>query len=174
MSYRQILVDGSPVGLQGLDEILEALRAEGRQPGEAGLGWELVRRLSGDNYIPRSAQANFAVALEREYAAYLARSESNAPSCAAAHKTGYGTWRGYPRETIPWFPTVNDELCNGCSVCLKLCSAHCLAPIEDGKVWVADPFACIVGCSSCMQVCKPQAITFPPRVTLEAYQLRRI
>ena len=166
MPFRQILVDGSPVGLQGLDDALETLRAAGWQPGEAGLGLELVKRLSCDNYIPRSAQANFAAALEREYAAYLARGESGAPT----RKAGYGTWRGHPREMIPWFPTVNDDLCDGCDVCLKLCSTHCLAPTEDGKVWVADPFACVVGCSSCANVCKPKAITFPPRAMLEAYK----
>lgn len=165
-SYRQILVDGSPVGLQGLDEALAALRAEGRQPGEAGLGLELVRRLSRENYIPRSAQANFAAAFEREYAAYLARGESDAPTRQARHST----WRGHPRETIPWFPSVNDEMCNGCGVCLKLCSTHCLAPTEEDKVWVADPFACVVGCSSCANVCQPKAITFPPRAMLDAYR----
>ncbi len=166
MSYRQILVDGSPVGLQGLDETLEALRVEGRQPGEAELGMELVQRLSRDNYIPRSAQANFAAALEREYAAYLARGESGIP----IRKGGYGTWRGHPRESVSWFPTVNDELCDGCGVCLKLCSTHCLAPTEEGKVWVVDPFACVVGCSSCAGICKPKAITFPPRSMLNAYK----
>jgi NAD-dependent dihydropyrimidine dehydrogenase PreA subunit len=167
-NYRQILVDGSPVGLQGLDEVLAALRAEGHQPGEEGLGQELVKRLSRDNYIPPSAQDNFAAALEREYAAYLARRESDAPT----RKAGYGTWRGRPRETIPWFPTVNDELCDGCGVCLRLCSTNCLAPTEDGKVWVADPFACVVGCSSCANVCQPKAITFPPRSMLDAYKIR--
>ena len=165
-AYRQILVDGSPVGLQGLDDALEALCAAGWQPGAVGLGLELVKRLSRDNYIPPSAQANFAAALEREYAVYLARGESGAP----ARQAGYGTWRGHPRETIPWFPTVNDELCDGCGVCLKLCSTHCLAPTEDGKVWVADPFACVVGCSSCATVCKPKAVTFPPRAMLDAYK----
>ena len=170
-AYRQILVDGSPAGLQGLDEALAAVRAEGRKPGEEGLGLELVKRLSRDNYIPRTAQLNFAAALEREYAAFLARAESGAAQ-GKTKKAACDTWRGMPRETVPWFPTVNDELCDGCGVCLRLCSTHCLAPTEDGKVWVADPFACVVGCSSCANVCKPKAITFPPRAMLEAYKLR--
>ena len=168
LGYRQILVDGSPVGFQGLDSVLETLRKEGWQPGEEGLGIELVKRLGRDNYIPRSARENFAVVLEREYAAYLARIESGAPT----RKTNYGTWRGHPRQTIPWFPSVNDELCDGCGVCLRLCSSHCLAPTDDDKVWVADPFACIVGCSSCAAVCKPKAVTFPSRSMLDAYKPR--
>ncbi|MGC9399270.1 MAG: ATP-binding protein [Anaerolineae bacterium] len=167
-AYRQILVAGSPVGLQGLDDVLEALRAEGRQPGEEGLGLEIVKRLSKENYIPRSAQADFAVALEREYAAYVARGESGAPT----RKASYGTWRGRPRETIPWFPTVNEDLCDGCGRCLDLCGQKALAPTDNGKVWVADPFACVVGCSSCANICKPKAITFPPRSMLDAYKPR--
>ncbi len=168
-SYRQVLVDGSPVGFEGLDEIMEALRAEGRKPGDAGLGAEIVARVRQQkNYIPASTQHLFAAALEREYAAYLARMESGAP----ARQRGYGMWRGYPRETIPWFPTVNEDLCNGCGICLKMCSTHCLAPTEDGKVWVADPFACVIGCSSCANICKPKAITFPPRSMLDAYKMK--
>ncbi len=166
--HRQIIVDGSPVGLQGLDEALEALRAEGRTPGEAGLGEVLVKQLSQDNYIPPSARSRFAAALEREYAAHVARGESGTP----VGPKDRGTWRGHPRETIPWFPTVNDELCDGCGICLKLCSTHSLAPTEEGKVWVAEPFACVVGCSSCANVCQPDAITFPPRSMLDAYKPR--
>jgi NAD-dependent dihydropyrimidine dehydrogenase PreA subunit len=168
LGFRQILVDGSPVGFQGLDSILDALCKDGWQPGQQGLGAELIKRLAPDNYIPRSARTNYSAALEREFAAYLARRESGVPT----RKTGYGTWRGHPRETIPWFPTVNADLCDGCGVCLRMCSTHCLVPTDDGKVWVADPFACVVGCSSCAAICKPDAITFPPRSILDAYRVQ--
>ncbi len=167
--YRQILVDGSPVGLQGLDEIMESLRVEGRKLGDAGLGAEIVAQVRQKrNYIPASAQDIFAAAFEREYAAHLAQMESGGP----ARQRGYGLWRGYPREAIPWFPSVNEDACNGCGVCLKLCSTHCLVSTEEGKVRVGDPFACVVECSSCANVCKPKAITFPPRSMLDAYQMR--
>lgn len=168
MSYRMILVDGSPTGLQGLDEVFEALHAAGRVPGEPGLAQEIVQQMRRENYIPPNARDKFAVAFEREYAAYLAQLESGGP----VRKRGYGTWRGYPRESIPWFPTVNEDLCNGCGACLRLCSTHCLMPTDDGKVRVADPFACVIGCTSCVTVCKPKAITFPPRSMLEAYKPR--
>ena len=166
--YRQIQVDGSPVGLRGLDEVLEALRLEGRQAGEEGLGLEVVKRLRGDNYIPPSARAAFAAALEQEYAAHLQRQAQG----KLAPKKDPRARRGQPSEVIPWFPTINEDLCNGCGACLKLCSTHCLAPKADGKVWVADPFACVAGCSSCAAVCKPKAITFPPRSMLEVYRRR--
>ena len=168
MSYRQILVDGSPIGLRGLDEVFAALCAAGRKPGDTGLGTEIVTQISRENYIPGSVRDLFAAAFEREYAVYLAQQERG----SATRKRAYNTWRGYPREAIPWFPTVNVDACNGCGVCLKLCSTHCLSLSVEGKVWVAEPLACVIGCSSCATICKPKAITFPPRSMLEAYRPR--
>ncbi|MGC9468480.1 MAG: ATP-binding protein [Anaerolineae bacterium] len=167
MGYRQIMVDGSPVGLRGLDEIFADLAAHGRTPQDEGLGAEIVKRMSEDNYIPYGARELFAAAFEREYAAYLARGDSG-----GGRRGGYGTWRGYPREQIPWYPIVNEDLCNGCGACLKLCSAGALVETDDGKVRVLDPFACVVGCSSCANLCKPGAITFPPRTILDAYKYK--
>lgn len=163
--YRQVLVDGSPAGMRGLDAIFEALHAEGLAPGDEALGAELVRRAGRDNYIPYGAREAYAAALNREYAAYLADLESGGKK----DRRGYASWRGYPREQIPWFPTVDEDLCNGCGICLRVCSAKALAPTEDGKVRVAEPFACVVGCSSCASICKPGAIIFPPRTMLDAY-----
>ncbi|NBD36036.1 MAG: hypothetical protein GVY30_08545 [Chloroflexi bacterium] len=174
LSYRQIVIDGSPTGVQGLDEIFAQLYEAGRRPGEAELGAEIVGRAAEHNYIPPGAREVFAQALLAEYTTYVARrakGEADGP-------VDYGTWRGYPRESIPWFPTVDLDLCDGCGVCLRLCSHHALAPIEAGdgdeagKVRVAEPFHCVVGCSSCANVCKPKAITFPPRSMLDAYRLR--
>lgn len=167
-SYRQIIVDGSPVGLQGLDEAFAALRDAARVPQDEGLGLEIVKRLSDDNYIPFTARELFAAVLTREYAAYLARAEGNGQD----RHHGYGTWRGYPREQVPWYPTVDEDLCNGCGACLKLCRSEVLGPTENGKVRVVDPFACVVGCSSCANLCKPGAIIFPPRSLLEAYPVK--
>jgi NAD-dependent dihydropyrimidine dehydrogenase PreA subunit len=164
--YRQITVDGTPTGLQGLDEAFARLYEDGRRPGDAELGQVLVEALGKANYIPRSAQDAFAKALSREYVRYVARRERGASEDAP----DYGMWRGHPREAIPWFPTINEDLCDGCGRCLDLCSKNCLAPTDDGKVWVADPFRCIVGCSSCAELCKPGAVTFPPRSVLEAWK----
>lgn len=86
LSYRQILVDSSPTGLRGLDEVFEILRAAGHKPGDAGLGVEIVKQMNQENYIPPSARAIFAVAFEREYATYVAQMESGGP----VRKQGYG------------------------------------------------------------------------------------
>jgi NAD-dependent dihydropyrimidine dehydrogenase PreA subunit len=166
--YRQIIVAGTPTGLQGLDDVLARFYADGYAPEETGLGQALVRAVGEDNYIPRSAHDVFAEALVREYRLYLARQERGEQTDAPE----YGTWRGYPRETIPWFPSIHADLCDGCGRCLELCSHQALAPTDAGKVRVGDPFRCVVGCSSCANICQPGAITFPPRSMLNAYTRR--
>jgi ferredoxin len=169
-TYRQILVDGAPVGIQGLDAVFEALHAEGFTPGDDTLHAVLIRRVGRDTYIPYGAREAYAAALSREYAAYLANLNGGKDG---SRRRGAKTWRGYPREQIPWFPTLDATLCDGCGVCLRLCSTGALAPSGDGKVRVAEPMACVVGCSSCAAICKPGAIIFPPRSMLEAYKPRR-
>lgn len=167
-SYRQVMVEGFPVGLHGLDEALAELRDAGRTPQDVGVGLEIVARLSKDNYIPYGAREGFAAAFTREYAAFLARAESAGP----ARAQGYGSWRGYPREQIPWYPMVNEDLCDGCGKCLTLCRTGALKARDDGIVQVVDVFACVVGCSSCANVCKPGAITFPSRSILDSFTIR--
>jgi len=90
-SYRQMMVDGSPIGLQGLDETLAALREEGRTPQDAGLGFEIVERVGRDNYIPFSAREAFAAAFTREYAAFLARARATVPGAVIPVSRSPGT-----------------------------------------------------------------------------------
>jgi len=169
LSYRQILVGRLPAGMQGLDELFAELYEQDRRPEEADLGLELVERARTHNYIPKAAVSDYAQALMREYRKYFGLRESgNEPQ-----PVNYGTWRGYPREHIPWFPTVAAELCNGCGVCLTLCASGALASTSDGKVEVVEPFKCVVGCSSCAAICKPKAITFPPLTVLNAFRRGR-
>lgn len=168
LSYRQIMVGRAPAGMQGLDELFAELYAAGRRPDEAGLGDELVTRARQHNYIPRSASDEFAKALLREYTLYVSRQDKG----EATRPRDYGTWRGYPREQVPWFPTIAPDLCDGCGRCLELCTYGVLAATADGRVEVVDPFRCVVGCSSCANVCRPGAITFPPRSILDTFRPR--
>jgi NAD-dependent dihydropyrimidine dehydrogenase PreA subunit len=152
----------------GLDELFDELYAEGMRPGVEGLRDTLVERAGEDNYIPPAAREEFATILESEYESYTAHREGGAPP----RRTEYGTWRGYPREQIPWYPTVDEDLCDACGKCLRLCSSKALVADEEGKAVVADPFKCVVGCSSCASFCRQKAITFPPRSVLEMFPVR--
>lgn len=166
-NYRQILVGNRPASIQGLDSIFDDFYSRGRQPDEPELGLELVeaaRRKA--NYIPKVALGDFAQALVREYRRYF---EQRACGCKP-QPVDYGTWQGHPREHIPWFPTVAEDLCNACGACVRFCSFGVFEATADGKVRVVEPLRCQVGCSSCVQVCPPRAITFPPRSILDAFR----
>ena len=75
----------------------------------------------------------------------------------------HGTWKGTPRNHIPWFPTVGSEKCIGCRKCFEFCS-HGVYAWDDAadRPVVAEPFQCVVGCSNCSHQCESEAITFPP------------
>lgn len=110
-SYRQILVDGAPVGMQGLDAIFEALKKENITPHDQCITEVLIERVGRDNYIPYAARDTYAAALSHEYATFLAREGS-----AGVGKNGHDrNWRGIPREQIPWYPIVDEDLRDGCA-----------------------------------------------------------
>jgi NAD-dependent dihydropyrimidine dehydrogenase PreA subunit len=70
---------------------------------------------------------------------------------------------GIPRKEIPWFPTIDQEKCTSCGICVKACKHETYAFIEDGSVIVANPFHCEVFCESCKFQCPVEAISFPVR-----------
>lgn len=74
-----------------------------------------------------------------------------------------------PRERIPWFPSINYDLCKGSKECLAFCPNNVLAWDEAGaRTVVANPYNCTVGCSNCVRICPSQAITFPDMEELAA------
>lgn len=80
----------------------------------------------------------------------------------------HGTWKGVPREQVPWYPTVDAGKCRGCKECFNFCSHGVYAwDAQNNKTLVAHPYDCVVGCSSCMGLCKEEAITFPPLTVLK-------
>lgn len=166
LSYRMVIISGVPAGLLGLTELLTRLYAEGMLPDDPRLKERLIAGVRQHNYIPRAALSDYQEALCREYELFCARQQNG----AGQQLTDYGTWRGYPREHIPWFPTVASELCTACDHCLSFCNYGVYTKMPDGKVTVVEPFLCRVGCSSCAAVCEPNAIMFPPRGMLDDYR----
>ncbi|ARM30228.1 ferredoxin family protein [Prosthecochloris sp. HL-130-GSB] len=81
-----------------------------------------------------------------------------------------------PREDIPWYPTINPDLCNGCADCKVLCKPGVFEPgppdpegIHRPKFIVAHPYNCIVLCDRCVPVCTSGAIKLPPKDDFEKY-----
>lgn len=73
-----------------------------------------------------------------------------------------GTYQNIPRAEIPWYPTINDDLCLNDNVCIDFCSNDVFR-IDDISTVVANPYKCVVGCSSCGTQCPSGAITFPDK-----------
>jgi NAD-dependent dihydropyrimidine dehydrogenase PreA subunit len=80
----------------------------------------------------------------------------------------YGTWKGVPREEIPWYPAIDLDKCVGCKECFNFCRHKVYSwDEENNKTKVAEPFSCVVGCSTCLGLCKENAISFPPLTILK-------
>lgn len=71
-------------------------------------------------------------------------------------------WHGIARETIPWYPTVNQDKCIGCELCFVTCGRG-VYEVRDHKSHPARPYDCMVGCTTCANICPTQAISFPDR-----------
>lgn len=79
-----------------------------------------------------------------------------------------------PREKIPWFPTVNDELCLGDQECYLFCKNSVFAWDDEKKrPIIQNPYNCVVGCQACINVCPVEAISFPSKEELRE-TLRRL
>ncbi len=165
-SYRQIRVGQFTVGMNGLDEIFSELFNGGYEPGQA-VAPELLVRARRHNYVPATAEAVYAEALLCEYRAFCQRQDAGC-GCAA----DYGVWRGHPRERIPWYPAISAGRCDGCGACVRFCPNGVFAPADGVTVQVLEPYKCQVGCNACVQVCKPGAISFPPKDMLTAFGKR--
>lgn len=156
LSYRQIIVGRFPTGMVGLDELFESLYQAEKLPSDE-LGAELVAGAREHNYIPASAERDFAAALLREYRSYYEQKRSGQAMPAK---------RGMPRPQVPWFPTIDETLCDGCDKCLEFCSSGVYAKRDNGIVYVVQPLNCVIGCDACARLCPHHAITFPPRSIL--------
>jgi len=47
---------------------------------------------------------------------------------------------GIPRKLIPWFPSIDDDLCSNCGLCVEACKHQTYAFTDPEKVVVADPY----------------------------------
>ncbi len=62
---------------------------------------------------------------------------------------------------------VDDDLCNGCALCVRRCQFKALSFSPSTLKAYIDPFQCY-GCGLCRNVCKPNAIAMMERASLPA------
>ncbi len=161
-SYRRLCVGPHLVGLVGLEDLFARLCDAGRVA-EAGPVPDLLAGARHGNYIPEAA-ALYGEALLQAYRRYPAERSAGKPAPGTAR-----TWRGLPREQVPWFPTRCADRGDGCGRCHSFCPNGVFALAPDGALLeVAEPLACQVGCSACAAACPREAIAFPHPAVLEA------
>lgn len=79
-----------------------------------------------------------------------------------------------PREKIPWFPTVDYELCTGDQECYRFCKNDVFTWDDERKHPILqNPYNCVVGCNACINVCPVGAIQFISKEELRE-TLRRL
>jgi len=74
---------------------------------------------------------------------------------------------GVDRSLIYWGPTIDPDACVSCGMCMN-CGKKVFDWV-DGKPVVARFGECIPGCSTCMNLCLGNAISFPPIADLREF-----
>ena len=64
----------------------------------------------------------------------------------------------YPREKVEWYPTIDESKCVSCGMCMN-CGKKVYEWV-DGKPKVVRPYECVVGCTTCANLCLGNAISF--------------
>ena len=68
----------------------------------------------------------------------------------------------YLRAKIPWFPTIDADLCRRDLQCLNFCPHDVFEwDPNTGQPRVAHPLRCLPGCEICLQGCDTGAISLP-------------
>ena len=80
----------------------------------------------------------------------------------------FSYWFGVEREKLDWHPTIDYDKCVKCMLCVALCGRGVYAAV-DGKPIVVQPNHCLVGCTTCANICPAGAIEFPPKEQAKRY-----
>jgi len=76
----------------------------------------------------------------------------------------FAKWKDVPRERIDWHPTIDEDKCRGCGMCVTTCGREVFDfDAAKKKAVVARPLQCLVGCTSCESWCVFNAISFPDK-----------
>lgn len=71
-------------------------------------------------------------------------------------------WLGMDRKDIEWYPSIDYDKCATCGICFITCGRRVFDfDKQAGKVYVANPYNCMVACQTCANLCPTGAISFP-------------
>ncbi len=74
--------------------------------------------------------------------------------------TEFTPWIGsLSRDEINWGPTIDEAKCIACAMCMN-CGKKVYSWLN-GKPKVEKYTSCVVGCTTCMNLCPTKAISFP-------------
>lgn len=73
----------------------------------------------------------------------------------------------FPRGKVNWSPTIDLNKCVKCGMCMN-CGKEVYTWTNEGPV-VSKPLSCVVGCTTCANLCQGEAISFPDKNELRAF-----
>ena len=76
----------------------------------------------------------------------------------------FAIWHGKPRSNIQWEPSIDEDKCTGCGMCIVTCGEKRNVfgyDFDRKKAVVMYPENCMVGCNNCTVGCLWGAITHP-------------
>ena len=77
-------------------------------------------------------------------------------------EAGKKLWHGVGRGEFTWYPEINSDECDGCSICVLSCGNSVFKwNVNDNRPLVANPQNCVLGCTTCGKLCPENAISFP-------------
>lgn len=146
---------GLEVGISGIGDIIERALEHLDDPDE-DVKEVLLAELKTRNYVPGGSEGEYVRALWNEYKKLRVQRREQLEM----------SYKGIPREEVPWYPTIDPTKCTGCSSCADFCSQGVFK--FDGKIsHVVKPYACVVGKSTCRSFCPEKAISFPKTTDLK-------
>ncbi len=74
----------------------------------------------------------------------------------------FSEWFGVPRKEIPWYPKIDPGVCVGCGLCAVVCGRNVYSyDFASKRPVIVNPYNCLVGCTTCANLCPTGAIEFP-------------